>query len=175
MLILPDYGYPYIIDDVNGPVVPKYNWFYDAGLNDFMIKPIRLLEETTGPTIRCRINGFDFNIPASWNILVVDEDTKIVDTVQISQCSSSNYSAFLMHPDIHDYQTSPIVLLDLFMKESCTHVTIPKMNMILHPVGPVNRTSYHRSHNDDLSYSCLLSPQDIGKYMHNMSAMEIVL
>lgn len=176
MLILPEYNHPYLIDDVSGPVVPRHNWVYDVSLNDFMLKPIRLLEETTGPTVKVQINGFEFNVPASWNILVVDEETKMVDTVQITQCSSSGYQAFLIHPDNHDYHVSPIVLLDLSMKDSCVHPMIPRMGMMLHPVGQIPATQYSRSNNrSELSYCCMLSPQDLGKHMHGMTAMEVVL
>jgi len=176
VLILPEYGFPYIIDNVSGPVVPKYSWFYDVEHNDFMLKPIRLLEETIGPTVSVRINNFDFNVPSSWNLLVVDAETKLVDTVQITQCSSSNYQAFLMHPDTHDYYLSPVILLDLFMRESCIHTMIPRMSMMLAPVGPHPTTSYSKkTAKSDLSYCCLLSPQDLGKYMPGVTAMEVVL
>lgn len=175
MLALPEYGHPYLIESVTGPVVPKYTWFYDVSLNDFMLRPIRLLEETTGPTVFLRINGFEFYVPASWFILVVDEETKLVDTVQITQCSSSNYLAFLMHPSVHDYALSPITLLDLDMRKSCTHIMIPRNHMTLHPVGQVTATSSSRKAINDLSYSCLLSPQDLGKTLHGMTAMEVVL
>jgi len=174
MLILPDYGFPYIIDNVSGPVVPKHCWFYDSELNDFLLRPIRLLEETTGPTVSVRINGFTFSVPASWNLLVVDEDTKLVDTVQITQCSSSNYLAFLMHPDVSSYQLSSIVLLDLEMKKSCVHVMIPRMHMMLHPVGPVKDDRVNKK-TPNLNYSCLLSPQDLGKHMIGMTAMEVLI
>jgi hypothetical protein len=33
------------------------------------------LEETTGPALKIMINKYSFEIPASWNILVVDEET----------------------------------------------------------------------------------------------------
>lgn len=171
MLILPDYGFPFTIDDVNGPVIPKHSWFYDAELNDFLLRPIRLLEETTGPTVKARINGFTFDVPASWNLLVVDEDTKLVDTVQITQCSSSNYLAFLTHPEASGYMLSKVVLLDLEMKKSCVHVMIPRMHMMLHPVGPVKDDHKGTNHN----YSCLLSPQDLGKHMIGMTAMELLV
>jgi hypothetical protein len=163
------------LESVNGPVIPTHNWFYNSESNDFVLRPIRLLEETTGPTVRVLINGSEFNVPASWNLLVVDEETKMVDTVQITQCSSSNYRAFLMHPDILDYATSPVVLLDLFMRESCVHVMIPKMTMLLHPVGQVTKQQLNRGKTSDLSFSCMLSPQDVGKHMNQMTAMEIVL
>jgi hypothetical protein len=171
MIVLPEYGHPYIIESVSGPVVPKYSWFYDSGVNDFLLKPIRLLEETTGATVRVRINGFEFDVPASWHLLVVDEETKIVDTIQITQCSSSSCEAFLMHPDESSYVTSPIVLLDLYMKRSCVHVMIPRGSMMLHPVGPVKNERM----GTERSYCCLLSPQDVGKHMVNMTAMEVLI
>ena len=174
MVILPDYNFPYLIDNVNGPVLPKLCWFYDAEQNDFFLKKIQLLEETTGPTVSVRINGFTFDVPASWNLLVVDEETRLVDTVQITQCSSSNYLAFLMHPDVGFYQLSPIVLLDLEMKKSCVHVMIPRMNMMLHPVGTVKDNKVNKT-KPDLNYSCLLSPQDLGKHMTGMTAMEVLI
>jgi hypothetical protein len=175
MIVLPDYGFPYILDNVSGPVVPKYSWFYDVSQNDFVLRPIRLLEETIGATVTVKINDFTFDVPASWNLLVVDEETKIVDTVPITQCSSNNFLAFMMHPDAHDYYLSPVVLIDLKMKGSCVHTMIPRMTMMLHPVGPVQITSSTRTPKQDLSYCCLLSPQDLGKHMDNVTAMEIVL
>lgn len=178
MQILPDYGFPYIIDNVSGPVIPKYNWFYDSDLNDFVLRPIRLLEETTGPTVHVRINGLEFSVPASWNLLVVDEETKLIDTVQVTQCSSSNYLAFLTHPDHTDYALSKIILIDLVMKESCVHTLIPRSHMLLHPVGPIDGspdTIYTSKKKTELSYSCLLTPQDLGKHMNGMTVMEIVL
>lgn len=176
MVILPEFNHPYLIDNVSGPVVPKYSWFYDVSMNDFVLRPINLLEETYGPTVRVRINNFDFNIPVNWNLLIVDEETKMVDTVPISQCASSNYSALLMHPDTHDYHTSPVILLDLYPKETCTYVMIPRMHMTLHPVGQLAESNFSRnSKKVDLSYCCLLTPQDLGKHMNHMSAMEIIL
>lgn len=171
MQILTDYLHPYNIGEVSGPITPKHCWFYDVEHNDFMLRAIRLLEETTGPTVRVRINGSEFDVPASWNMLVVDEETKMVDTVQITQCNSSNYMAFTMHPSESTYSLQTITLLDLYMKESCTHVMIPRMNMMLHPIGTVK----NERKNTAYDYSCLLSPHDLGKYMIGMTAMEVLL
>lgn len=171
MVILPEYNFPYLIDSVTGPVVPKLCWFYDAELNDFLLRPIRLLEETTGPTVKVKINGFSFLVPASWNLLVVDRDTKTVDTVQITQCSSSGFHAFLMHPEDSSYELSPVILEDLFMKESCIHVMIPRMHMLVHPVGPIK----NMMKGTEKVYSCLLTPQDLGKHMLDMTAMELLM
>lgn len=168
MQILPDYGFPYIIDAVTGPVVPKHAWYYDAAQNDFMLKSIMMLEETTGPTVVARINGLDFKVPASWYILVVDEETKAVDTVPITQCSSSAYKAYLMHPQLNRYELAPIQLLDLDLYGVCVHLTIPRQNLILHPTGPTTSSR-------DLSLSCLIGPQDVGKLMGDLSAQELLI
>jgi len=174
MIILPEYNFPYILDNVSGPVIPKFSWFYDVSLNDFVLRPINLLEETQGATVRVRINDFEFNVPASWNLLIVDEETKMVDTIPITQCASSSYNAMLMHPETHDYYMSPIVLLDLMVQETCTYVMIPRLHMMLAPCGTISAPNMSRK-KADLSYCCLLSPQDLGKHLHNMTAMEIIL
>lgn len=172
MLILPDYNFPYMIEDVSEHVVPKYSWFYDVDMNDFMLKPIRFLEETIGATVVVRINNQKFNVPASWNLMVVDEETKIVDTVPIVQCSSNNYKAFMMHPETNDYHVSSVDLIDLIPKSSCVHVMIPRLCMMLHPVGILETA---RSKYAELNYSVLLSPQDLGKHLSAVTAMEILL
>ena len=60
------------------------------------------------------------------------------------------------------------------VKETCTYVMIPRMHLMLHPVGPIS--SYNMSKKKaDLSYCCLLSPQDLGKHLIGMTAMEIIL
>ena len=171
MNFLAEYGHAFPINDVSEPIVPRHCWFYDVERNDFMLRPIRLLEETTGTTVRVNFSGFEINVPATWNLLVVDEETKVVDTVQITQCNSSNYKAFLMHPDDSSYILSPIALVDLILKESCTHVMIPKMTMMLHPVGQIKNDRKKTN----LNYSCLLSPHDLGKHMIGMTAMEVLL
>lgn len=174
MYVLPEYSHAYNITDVSEPVMAKFSWFYDASLNDFVLRPINLLEEAQGATIRVRINNFEFNVPAFWNLLIIDDETKMIDTVPISQCASSNFSALLMHPDTHDYHISPVVLVDLYPSEICTYVMIPRLHMMLHPVGTLSNVS-RQSKKADLSYCCLLTPQDLGKHMGNMSAMELIL
>lgn len=169
MLCLPDYNFPYLIDDVSSPVIPKFSWYYDISLNDIVLRPILLLEESVGPTVRVKINVMEFNVPASWNLMIVDEETKTVDTVPIMQCSSSSYSALLLHPESNDYYPSPVILLDLYPSESCSYIMIPKMHMMLHPVGEINKSK------KNINYCCLFSPQDLGKYISKLSAMEMIL
>jgi len=140
-------------------------------VNDFLLRPIRFLEETVGMVVKTMINGHVFDIPASWNILVAEEETKLIDTIQISKCGSSNFKALLVRPDQSDYVLSPIVLIDLVMEETCVHTMIPRMHMMLCPAG----TYQNDRKRTNLSYSCLLSPQDLGKHMIGMTVMEVVI
>jgi len=133
-----------------------------------MLKPIMMLEETIGPTVKVRINAFDFHVPASWYILVVDDDTKQVDTVPITQCSSSTFRAFMMHPQLNRYELSSIQLLDLDLQGTVVHLLIPRMTLICHPVGPTSSSK-------EFSMSCLVGAQDIGRYMSDMTAQELLM
>jgi len=127
-----------------------------------------MLEETIGPTVKVRINAFDFFVPASWYILVADEDTKQVDTVPITQCSSSSFKAFMMHPQLNRYELSSIQLLDLDLQGVVVHLLIPRMTMICHPVGPTTSSK-------DLSMCVLIGAQDIGRHMGDKYAQELLM
>lgn len=168
MLILPDYGHSYAIDDVSSVVIPKHAWFYDVQVNDFLLRPIHMLEETCGPTVVARINGTLVSVPASWYILIVDEETKTVDTVLVTQCASSAFKAYMMHPRLNRYESVNVELLDLDYKGVVVHLTIPRLTMICHPVGVTTNSK-------DLPMCILIGPQDIGKHMVNMSAQELLI
>lgn len=166
MIILPEYGHAFTIDDVSSVVIPKYAWFYDMQLNDFLLRPIHMLEETTGPTVTARVNGTIINVPASWYMLIVDDETKTVDTVPIDRCSS--FKAYLMHPRLNRYEAIDVELLDIDYNGSVVHLTIPRLTMICHPVGSTVNSR-------DLPMCVLIGPQDIGKHMGSMSAQELLL
>jgi hypothetical protein len=168
MQILPDYGFAFAIDDVTTPVIPKYAWFYDVQVNDFLLRPIHMLEETTGPTVTARINGTVISVPASWYILIVDDDTRTVDTVPITQCASSAFKAYLMHPRLNRYEAVAVELMDLDYNGVVVHLAIPRLTMICHPVGQTMSSK-------DLPMNVLLGPQDLGKHMVNMSAQELLI
>lgn len=167
MQILPDYNFPYLIDSVNGPVIPRHCWYFNAMEHDFQLGAIRWLEETAGQAVKVRINGLEFFVPASWHLLVVDDESQYVDMVPITQCSNSAFKAFLFHPLSNNYEMSEVTLLDLSQSELCIHVDIPRGMAMCHPVGPRGKT--------DMTYSCLLSPQDLGKYLVGTTAKELLL
>ena len=167
MLILPEYSHAYIIDTVSGPVVPKHAWYYDAILNDFVLRPLLMLEETTGPVVVMRINGFELRVPANWYILLVDEETKMVDTIQVSRAAGSGYKAYMMHPDIGRCEFAPVQLLDLSPEESIVHLVVAKQQLVCHPVGPTSTSK-------GLPMNVLIGPQDVGRHMGDLTAVDLL-
>ena len=103
MLILPEYLQPYLIETASSPVIPRHNWYFDAAALDFMLKPILFLEETLGEAVLARINEYEFLIPSHWHVLVVDEETRLIDTVPIKK--SVKFQVFLMNPSSSSFAT----------------------------------------------------------------------
>lgn len=169
MLILADYNGPYIIDRLNGPVVPKFNWVFDGPLQDLKLSKLEYLEETTGQVIEIMINAFKFKVPASWHILICDQETMLIDTIQISDCSRSSHQALLVCTVNSNLYYDEIKLIDFIELESLPHVSVAKGSMLLHPVGPA------QDNKPEEIYSCIIGPYDIYKHIVGMSAKEVVL
>jgi hypothetical protein len=161
MLILPDYAHAYMIDSVSSPIIPKHSWQFDGPAQDFMLKKILTLEETTGITLKISINNFIFNIPASWNILVVDDKNLYVDTMPITDAAKMGFDAYLLSPLSSQMETSKITILDYFTHETVAHTSIYKNCMMLHPVGPIK--------DEKLIYNCVIGPQDLHKFISDCS------
>jgi hypothetical protein len=168
MKILPEYCYEYNITDISDPITPEYSWFYDAGVNDFLMRPIMMLEETSGPTVTAKINTELVQLPASWYMLIIDDETKAVDTVQITQCANSAFRAFAMHPKLNRFEMIDVQLLDINYTGVVVHLTVPRMNLICCPIGKTQQSK-------GMPMNVLVGPTDVGKYMNNMTAPELLM
>ena len=175
MLILPEYLQPYMIESANSPIIPRHNWYFDALQMDFMLKPIHFLEETLGEAVAARINGYEFLIPSHWHVLVVDEDTWLVDTVPIKK--AVKFQAYLMHPASSSFEMSDIVLIDQQPYSKCVHTSIPKGSMLCHPVGPITGPQdFGKPPSRELPvWSCMIGPQDLHKHLNNVRAKELLI
>lgn len=166
MQILPDYNHSYHIGSVSEPIIPRYAWYYDALLNDFMLRPLLMLEETTGPTITAEINGEILKVPANWYILMVDDDTKMIDTLPINRAAGSGYKAFMMHPSLSRYELADVKLLDL-TQDAVVHLLISKQQLVCHPVGTTKSSK-------SLPMCILIGPQDVGRHMGDLTAIDLL-
>ncbi len=169
MQFLTEYNAPYLVTSVTGPVVPKYNWIFSGPDQDFKLEKFSYLEETTGPAIEVMINQFVFLIPASWYIMICDEETSIVDTVPIANCSTSNFDVLLMCPTSSTPVKAPIRILDIHLNQSLTHISISKGTMLCHPIGPISDIRPM-----DI-YSCMIGPYDIYKFIADASITSLFM
>lgn len=171
MQIITEYGQSYAIDDLTAAIAPRYSWFYHIEENDFMMRPITLLEQTDGHAVEVQVGDRAFLIPSSWHMMVVDEETLTVDTVQIAQCASSGFKTLLVTPYGTEHKLSPVVLRDFHLDSSCVHVTIPRGHMALHPVG----TMIKRPNGELRELSCLISPLDLLKNTPYRTVAEVLM
>jgi len=160
MLILPDYGRPYVIDSLTAPVVVKHNWVFNAPATDFMLAPILYLEETTGAAIKIRVNNSEFWVPSTWQILVTDRETYQIDTVTIQSCASTKHIAFSFSPDEMKLRTLDITILDYAEEMSLVHPAINKGTALVHPVGPSPK-GIGKEH----QLSVVIGPHDLYKHL----------
>lgn len=160
MLVLPDYGKPYMIDSLTAPVVIKHNWIFHGPTTDFMLSPITYLEETTGAAVKVRINNSEFWIPATWLILVTDRETFQIDTVSIQSCASTKHIAFSFSPDEMKLRTLDIMIVDYAEEMSLVHPMINKGTALVCPVGPTTQGV-----GKPLQLSVVIGPHDLYKHL----------
>jgi len=167
VLILPDHNRPYYIGHVNQPIVPQYFWNLSGSMLDFTLNPLVYLEEYQGPTILIEINGFRFSVPSGWHILIVDTETKLIDTIPVSQCSTSPYLAMIVSSISSKYMELPIKVVDFKPDELVVYPMISKGCMMFCPVG-------EEDSDPENIVSVLIGPYDLyDKYLENVSAKEL--
>lgn len=160
MLVLPDYAKPYMIDSLSSPVVIKHNWMFNATIVDFVLSPITYLEETQGPAVKLRINNADFWVPSSWKILVTDNETYQLDTVNIQSCANTNHLAFAFSPSEMKLRTFDIMVTDYSEHMNLTHPMINKGYAMIHPCGLVQQFN-----KPDFVTSVIIGPHDLYKHI----------
>lgn len=170
MLILPDYGTPYILDSLIAPMIIKHCWMFDGPMNDFILSPITYLEETSGPAVKVRINNSEFWVPKSWYILITDLETLQIDTVPIESCTNTKHIAYSFCPDEVNLRTLDIRILDHSKHEVLVHPMINKGTAMIHPVGPAPTLSKKNL----LQLSVIIGPHDLYKYIGSKVVGDII-
>lgn len=168
MLVMPEFQKPYSITSLTSPIVIKYHWVFSAHQLDWMLGPINYLEDTTGPLVRVMIEGFEFDIPAAWNILIVDDDTYTVDTVPLSKCATTQFKAFLMSPSSSRITISTINVVDFIDEGSVVHPLVQKATSFCHPVGPMT------IHGKEHEMAVTIGPHDLNRWLYNKAIGDLL-
>jgi hypothetical protein len=168
MLFLSDLNKPHIVDSLNQPMVVKHHWVFSAHMLDFKLANISYLEESTGPAIRLKINDFSFLVPATWNILVIDDDTYQVDTIPVTSCSNAKYHAFVMCPTDSKMRILEVSVDDFEPKASLVHPQIQRATGICHPIGTVQERG------KAVDACVVIGPFDLHKWLNGKSVGDIL-
>lgn len=154
MLILNEDYDTIILDSIYAPVLSDYFWCLDTTDQDFMLAPLQVLEEITAPTFTLDLGGFEFNVPASWNILVYDNETMQIDSVEIANAGGKDFRAFIYGP-YEKQQQGLIIKTSHYVPVAKTVAPLlNKHQMLCHPITPEH-------------WVCI-TPHDVQKHLKNL-------
>ncbi len=136
MIIFDNNSQPIILDNIYAPIVSDHFWVLDLMLQDFTLTPLNVLEETMCPTVVLRVEGFDFAVPASWNILVYDKDTTQLDTIELAEAAGREFTALVYGPEMSAPTTGLVSVVDYFIEHKNVSPALNKHQMLCHPIGP---------------------------------------
>ena len=139
MLIFDDKDRTIILDDIYTPTPTDYMWVLDLQIMDYTLAPLLVLEEIVAPSIQLRIRGFEFYLPANWNILVFSPETSELDVVEVSEVAGREFTAFVYdnsNPLISKYHSGLITVSDYVSSYQNVGPSLNKHQMLCHPISP---------------------------------------
>lgn len=168
MLILPPWNRPYIVESLTAPMIATHYWALSGALTDFLHAPILYLEETTGPVVRLLIDGFEFDVPTSWHMLITDADTYTIDSVSVTALAGNPFKSVIFSPTDTNVRVADVAVIDYKEKESVIHPLIRKGQMMCHPVGP--KTTNGKT----AELACIIGPYDLQRYLPNLAVGDLL-
>ena len=139
MLIFDDNNRTIILDDIYTPTPTDYMWVLDLQIMDYTLAPLLVLEEIVCSSIQVRIRGFDFFLPAAWNILVYSQETSELDVVEVSDVAGREFTAFvydISNPNIVRYEPGLITVVNYVSEYVNVGPSLSKHQMLCHPISP---------------------------------------
>lgn len=127
---------------------------------DFTLLPLTYLEETFGATISVNIDGFEFNIPYNWFIIVTDPDTLQLDSIPIAECSTTISYALIMTPADGKFRNSRINVTNVLSNQSEIHPMLQKTTALCHPIGEIDIDN-----NQKTIANIVIGPYDLFKFL----------
>jgi len=134
MLIFDNNNNPIILDKIDSPVLTDNYWVLDFQLMDFTLSKLLILEEIISPAIELNINGFVFNLPASWNILVIDKETSQLDIIPLQKVAGKDFFAFTYGPNKLRHDFVHISVSNYYPNKCNISPSLFKHQMLCHPI-----------------------------------------
>lgn len=136
MLVFDNNNDAMILDSIYTPTIADHIWVLDLGMLDFTLAPLGVLEEIVGPSIQLQIYGFEFVLPANWNILVCDDDSMMLDVVEVGEVAGKEFRALVYGQDHSMVETPVIRATNYFPQAVVVGPSLSKHQMLCHPVAP---------------------------------------
>ena len=161
MLIFDENTQPIIMDSIYAPTVTEYFWVLDLEMLDYTLTPLTVLEKVICPSVQLRIMGFDFYLPASWNLLVYDEETGHTDVVPLANAAGENFTAVVNGPKCNMIKAGQVSVVGYSPSHENIGPSLNKHQMLCHPIGPdlwinVSPTDPHNKYLKELTAGELL-------------------
>lgn len=161
MLIFDETNTPIILDSVHTPTSVDNFWVLDLNMMDFTLTPLLVLEEIVCRTVEVMIDGFRFNIPAKWNILIVDPGTMQLDVIESRRAAGTDFFAFIYGPDEPIVRPSRISITNFFNQQLNVGPSLSKNQMVCHPISPT-------------TWVCIAPSDPYNKYLKHNVAGDII-
>lgn len=135
MLIFDDKNRPIVIDNITNPIVTSHLWVLDLNLMDFTLAPLQVVEEVVCPSIQLNMRGYEFLLPAFWNILIYDRETSQLDVVDVAEVAGRDFTAFVCGPNKFRPEPVTIDATDYVLEHINTGPMLNKHQMLCHPIS----------------------------------------
>lgn len=168
MYILSEVNKPYNINSFTAPMGVSHFWTLSGHMLDFKMEEVQYLEEIVGQTVRLKILNAEFEVPASWNILIVDRETYTIDMIPVTQCASFDHDIFLFSPDDMKLNTSKCSIVGYEPTGTCFGPEIPKGSAMIHPIGE------DIVHGKKIAYGVVIGPHDLYRWIGGKTIGDIL-
>lgn len=140
MIYFDEYNNPFTISSLpekDGDIKAEHIWVLDLELMDYVLAPIRVLEEVTSPVVTLSANSFKFTIPTFWNILVADGDSMMMDVIDVGSLPTMLGSS--IKAVVYGHNSNKIELVDVSIEDYSPNdvdvsVSTERKHVICHPI-----------------------------------------
>jgi hypothetical protein len=135
---------------------------------DFKLEGLTYLEETTGPTVRIRVQNLEIDVPTGWHLLAVDKETYLVDSIPVTATATFEQNILLFSPEDSNPTTTKVTIIDFNPRQSVFHPMVPKGSAMIHPTGP------EMSHGKSIFYGIVCGPYDLHRWVSQKTIGDIL-
>jgi hypothetical protein len=136
MLILDEQEKPIILDDIHTPTVTDHFWVLDLSIPDYTLTPLLYLEETTAPAVQLEVHGFRFFLPTSWYVLIYDQETSYLDTVEVADIAGKDFNAMVYGLNESMVRPGHMSVVDYTPQHVSVSPSLNKHQLLCHPISP---------------------------------------